>query len=261
MKHLIFISLFFFLSSNNGVSDTIFFKDGNQLNVPDTWEEDGKIKFRQDNSTIVGYEKAGILKVEKNALMDNPELDSGNEIVESGKADTNNFKNSNEAREALEKVKIFIEKNNIDNNIQSSGSTQKEIIQSDRNFIFDGFQWNILNLKKFRKMGRESDPQYSKNGCFVVVEAIVKNISDEPKYYCDALLLGRDKQYSDSSTVSVYGKYNLGYESNSFTKFEPGSNLQIFFGFDAIDIDEYTLILKNYDDRKKIKLTNFNHTY
>lgn len=82
MKKLIFAFIFFlFLPLGSGFCDTIFFKDGNKLNVKDAWEEGGKIKYKQDDSTVVIYQKADILKVEKNNLIDSPPLNSKKDVV------------------------------------------------------------------------------------------------------------------------------------------------------------------------------------
>lgn len=59
--------MIFLLTGPLATADTIFFKNGTRVDVPKTWEEDGKIKCEMYGS-VVGYPKKNVLRVEKNTL-------------------------------------------------------------------------------------------------------------------------------------------------------------------------------------------------
>lgn len=124
-------------------------------------------------------------------------------------------------------------------------------------FVFDGFKWQILNVYRMYQLGSSNNLQYPQNDEFIVVEASLKNISQEPRYYGDFTLLSGENQYEDSSTVTVYGRYFFNYASKDSIEFEPGSNLKTYFGFDVKKSNSFTLLIKSWglgNKRVRIKI-------
>lgn len=226
---ILFLNYNSVFAQNNEAEYTIILKNGNTYAVNDYWKENDKIFFEIYGGKV-GFEKDKIAKIEKNQNKREVKKETIN------KSEHKKFQNK-----------------------RGAGKTPDESQKGyNRKFRFDGFEWQILNTHKLRSVGRKGNLQYPKNDCFIVVEAMLKNISSEPRYYGDFILLSNTKQYEDSATVSVYGEYNFGYECKDTTKFEPGSNLKTFFGFDARSFNRYTMLIEEWgagDSRKKIVLT------
>ncbi len=131
---------------------------------------------------------------------------------------------------------------------QNAGTDKRpaNAVIRDSSFEFDGFYWNILGVYKVGALGRPSDLQHPSNDYYLIIEAELKNISNEPRYYGNFVLLAGDQQYENSSTVCVYGKYFFGYECKHLTMYESGSRLRTYFGFDVKSAREYTMILKSF---------------
>lgn len=162
---------------------------------------------------------------------------------------------SNEDLNTLIKLQVSV----IKSDDTKTTTKDNSVLKQPATFDFDGFRWTILNVYKLSKIGSSSNLQYPKNGKFLVIEAEVKNISEKSKYYGSSLLTSGEDQYSEDSTVSVYGSYFFNYDANDSTKFEPGSKLKTFFGFDVKDSkDPYTLILNGWfaDKPMKVDLKN-----
>lgn len=139
----------------------------------------------------------------------------------------------------------------------SSTQPKSKISRYGGAFEFDGFIWRIIRTHRLDVIGRQSNIQRPKNDYFYVVEAELKNISSEPRYYGDFILMDGENQYQDSSKVDTYTKYQLGYSSEDSTKFEPQARLKTYFGFDVKASHNFTLIIKGWggsDERFKVTL-------
>lgn len=131
----------------------------------------------------------------------------------------------------------------------------EKVLAQHQPFTHDGFQWKVLSAQTFPALGPDSDPQASAKGTFVVVEFQLKNVSGTPRYYGEMKLLGNGTQYASSH--EPYAKYQLGYDSNHSTKFEPGVTLKTFVVFDAADANEYILLVESRgggDVRTKVRV-------
>lgn len=136
----------------------------------------------------------------------------------------------------------------------------EKIYQQGDTISFDGFEWKINKVSTRDILDNDFDPQYPKQKHFLSVETTLKNTTSESKYRGDTVLLVGDEQSDESSTVSVYAKYPLGY-GEKLGKWEAGASAKTYFGFDIPDINgrPLTLILKPWasgEERIKVQLTN-----
>lgn len=135
---------------------------------------------------------------------------------------------------------------------QDSAGTE-EVVDRYRSFIFDGFQWRLMSVKRFDRLGPDSNPQKPENGSFVLVEFELKNVSGKPRYYGSMVLVGGGTQFP-SSSVKVYAKEQMRYESNGSTQFEPGVSLKTYEVFDAKFFSDYVLVIKEWVGSRRIRL-------
>lgn len=140
-------------------------------------------------------------------------------------------------------------------------AVEEDVVYEQTDIVeFDDFEWEILNVYRVDQVGSESNPQYPQNEYFLLIEAELKNTSDEAKYNGDPILIVGDEQFDHSITAEVYGQYFFDYSTKQ-SQFEAGTRSTTFFGFDVPEIEgeELTLILKSWsvnDDRAKISITD-----
>jgi micrococcal nuclease len=143
----------------------------------------------------------------------------------------------------------------------SQANDEDKVYSQNEKINFDEFDIEILNVYQMERIGSDSNPQYPKNKYFLVVEAQIKNTSNESRYFGDSVATVDDVQYQESVTVDVYGKYFFDYPSNSAVKLEAGASMKTYFGFDVGETKNRTatLILKPWaslsDTRAKIQLS------
>jgi hypothetical protein len=107
-----------------------------------------------------------------------------------------------------------------------------------------------------RAIGRQSNLQKAKNSYFLIIEAVLTNISSKPRYYGDFKLLEGSNQYPDSTTVRVYAEHQMDYPCKKSTVFEPGVKIKTYFGFDVKASDSFTLLIKSWGNSKnRTKIT------
>lgn len=199
---------------------------------------------------------------------DSPPLDAKCEYNERNNSDSESTKYVKQIQDEADsqikeneekRTKIAEERNKAEEEQKRIKEAEEadKILSQYQTFKFDGFEWEIIKVKKFSYLGSESSPQKPSNGVFIVVEIQLKNISKEAKYYGSMTLLSNGTQYPQSS-MEVYAKYQLGYESNSSTKFEPGSTLKTYAVFDAKSSYKAILLIEGRignNDRIKVNLS------
>jgi hypothetical protein len=86
-------------------------------------------------------------------------------------------------------------------------------IKLNTKFEIDWIEYELLWFKKIDIIGSDSNPQSPKNNYFLFLEFNYKNISNENWYNWTFILKDWENMYNESSTASVYWKYNLWYEA------------------------------------------------
>jgi hypothetical protein len=124
-------------------------------------------------------------------------------------------------------------------------------------FRLDDFEWSIVNIHAFSELGSSDNPQHPSNGAFIVVEFEATNISNKAQYVHSNLVLTADGRQYESSSYSVYAKYQMNYESGHSVKVEPGVTHKTYFVFDAKHRSNYKLIMRGFlSDERIVKEIN-----
>ncbi len=141
-----------------------------------------------------------------------------------------------------------------------------KLIDPTQPFTLDWIEYTINVIKVFDFLG-ETDAKYSKyrkfpkNDKFVILDFSFKNISNQDdKYRGDFIIINWENQYEKDITTSVYGKYQMGYDSNAALSLKRWAKSNWYQGFDMReeDIGKWRMILEpfaNITDKIEIDLS------
>jgi hypothetical protein len=120
-------------------------------------------------------------------------------------------------------------------------------------FRLDGFEWAITNVRAFNTLGSSDNLQYPTNGAFVLVEFEATNLTNKASYIHSNLVLTANGRQYESSSYSVYAKYQMNYESGHSVKVEPGVTHKTYFVFDAVPDSNYKLIVRGFLSNARVE--------